>query len=409
MKFYIYLIFFCLSFSIGFAQEASEKNTLQENDFKVDEVFQRLEELYNLGDMQGLIELFENQCLVKNAKNKYKESSAFKRLRRRKKEDFYALVSEAYLTLNRPKDAEPYIEQLFGIRHYDEELNGFWPELQRIRKEDYDVLPNFMVGFHLGIKHDIVTPTKRYSIFTDTDLDNTNNYQKNYFGLKDYNVDGFSPGTSIGFKASYFFNKNIAVNLGFSSTTVRYGYHYAYAWANEYAFGSGLLQYNYEHVHKQNYFDLNLEVPFQIQFDRWAPFASLYFEAGRLSFAEKDIFVSEKPILIFEDGSVDNTIPAVNREVTKDLKNNLASYRGSIGGGLGVNYYFNKWLLQAKVNYAWGFTDMVLRDKRYNQEDVVYGYHDLLDDFRVNTLQFKLAAFMYLRYKAFKKHKKQLL
>lgn len=316
--------------------------------------------------------------------------------------EFYGLVAQAYLALNQSKEADPILRKFFAICYFDEELSNYWPEMKLIRKNNYAVTPNLLIGLSLGLHHNQIIPVNDLHIFEDI---RNISYDKYYYKFGDVLSENDYPANALGISVTWLFSRYVGLQANFATRSSLLGYRYDYLWTSE---PGNLpetddLAYQYFHLNRYNFLDLEFALPIRYRLNKWDIFAEVSLAAGYLLSAEKDLRIEER-ITVRENG-VTNPLPKTEQFVSKDIRALAYNWRTLLGGGFGVGRYHKRFYFHFRANYMVNMNEIMKSDMRYSldHQDLPYGYNDLQDNFFLDRVGLELGANFALNYQTFKK------
>ncbi len=390
---------FCLLFFLApcfhtlYAQEEDSKQTIRNNKYK--QVASDLEKLYANGELEEVITLFKQTCL-ESADDLAKETKEFRKTKNEFKADIYSIVCRAYVSLDRPQLADRFLSKLFAIRA-DEDFQEYWQSIRETRSYDYYVAPRLQFGFSAGGSLALPSPQERFSIFGG--IADSRSYDKSLQSV-------FQKPQLVGFRfggqLTYAFTKNIALTAVFSSSSLRFSYTDELFWQDSPAAGVNLfIRTERNSFHIANYLDMPLLLKYQfLPKQSFKPYLLLGGYYGRKVIASKEVSIREFPVV--EIGGVKRDLFGNSSNVSVDITDLLNPTDYGLMAGIGTTYAYQYFRFSFSATYRYGFSNIVNPAKRYNNQELVFGYHDVFDNVRLNQLNFQFGV-SYVTYKAFRK------
>jgi len=383
--------------SVLYAQEEDSKQTISNNKYK--QIASNLEKLYANGEMEEVIAMFRQNCLESD-NDLAKERKEFKRIRNESKANIYSIVCRAYVTLDRPQLADRFLGKLFAIRA-DEDFQEYWQLIRETRTYDYHVAPRLQIGFSVGGNITSPSPQERFSIF-----DAGNNTLSN--PLSEYNKFGtvFQNPQMLGFRIGgqlvYALTKNIALTSVFSSSSLRFAYAGNAYWSDAPApVVKLLIRTERKSFHIVNYFDMPLLLRYQFSpKHNFKPYLLAGGFYGRTFAASKQVNIKEFPAVEINGARTDLLGNESNARL--DITDLLSNDDYGIMAGIGANYGYQYLRFSFSITYRYGISNIINPATRYSNQELVYGYHDIFDNIRLNQLNFQFGV-AYVTYKAFRK------
>lgn len=390
---------FCLLFFLTpyfhtlYAQEEDSKQTIRNNKYK--QIALKLEELYANGELEEVITLFKQSCL-ESTDDLAKETKEFKKTKKEFRAEIYSIVCRAYVGLDRPQLADRFLSKLFAIR-VDEDFQTYWQSIKETRSYDYYVAPRLQFGFSAGGNLASPSPQERFSIFGGTA--DSRSYDK---GLQSIIQKPQFLGFRFGGQLTYAFTKNIALTTIFSSSSLRFSYTDQLFWQDAPVPNVNLLiRTERNSFHIANYLDIPLMLRYQfLPKQNFKPYLLLGGYYSRRLIASKEVSIQEFPSVTIDGVKQDlfGNSSNVNVEITDLL--NPTDY--GIMAGIGTTYAYQYFRFSLSATYRYGLNNIINPDKRYNNQELVFGYHDIFDNLRLNQLNFQFGV-SYVTYKAFRR------
>lgn len=402
---YIYALLFALSIISNHhlvvqAQESdSRKSTLINNKYK--QVAQNLERLYQNGELEEVITIFKQSCLESN-EDFAKETKEFRRVKSEFRADIYSIVSRAYIALDRPNLADRFLSKLFAIR-VDEDFEEYWQAIRETKEYDYYIAPRLQIGGSVGGNYAMPTPTDGFSVFSVPPTTLTAPLRSDYYGLNNLFKKPEVAGFRFGLQLIYALTPSISLTTILASSSLRFGYIDQFTWSDSPAPNIKLaIRTERNSFHIVNY----LDIPFFVRY-QFLPKSKLkpYVIGGGfynfLASGSKEINIQEFPSFEANGQRQDFLGNTSSAEIA--ISDLLSSrYYGLIGGS-GLNYAYEYLRLSFSVTYRYGFNNIINPANRYDNQDLVFGYHDIFDNIRLDQLNFQLGIAYTLSHKAFRK------
>lgn len=234
--------------------------------------------------------------------------------------------------------------------------------------ESYKAVPIVSFGASVGYSLANTTISERYGTH---DLTSTHG---------DFNQSGL--GLQLGLKVNFFVYENTEVNLEFLYAQNKFEY------VDEELYDFAYLSFDETQT--------RLDIPVSVTYDfdiksRFTPFARLGCNFGILMNSN-----ALSSVTYTDDSHEKKTGPDM------DISNqrNPFNYWGILGTG--IKYKIPKGYLMADVQYNLGLSGQTNENERYSDFDQAFYYYHLDDNFKLNTLNFRL-GYIYTIYKPTKK------
>ena len=402
--FFIFLnLFTALFCSIrGYAQESdSKRSTLLNNKYR--QIAQNLEKLYQNGELEEVISIFKQSCLVSTEDNA-EETKEFRRIKSEFRADIYSVVSRAYVALDRPQLADRFLSKLFAIR-VDEDFQEYWQAIKETKEYDYYVAPRLQIGGTLGANYAIPSPTESFYVFSIPSA-NTNAItpiRSNYYGLNNAFKKPEVLGTRFGLQVIYALTPRISLSPIVAFSSLRFGYIDQFTWADS---PNPVVRLSIR-TERNSFHTINfLDMPFYVRY-QFMPKKKLkpYLLGGafyNLTLSgSKQIDIQEFPAVEVNGQRTDffGNASSVDISITSLLNNR---YYGLVGGA-GLNYAYENFRFSFSFTYRYGLNNIVSTTNRYDNQDLIFGYHDIFDNIRLDQLNFQLGVSYTLTHKAFRR------
>ncbi|MCU0392056.1 MAG: PorT family protein [Thermoflexibacter sp.] len=391
--FFIALFLFC--FSTISAQDTDSKRALLNTKYRT--IAQNLEKLYQNGELEEVINIFRKVCLIRED-DWAEETKEFRKVKNEFRADIYSVICRTYIALDRPKQADRFLGKLFAIR-VDENFQEYWLAIRESKSYDYYIAPRLQIGGVAGSNIAFPLPTDRFSVFGAT-ANSTNTYDKTYYNA--FNNQRLV-GLKAGFSITYSLTKNIGLLTQPSFSSFRFGYSDFYSWADNPAPNVSLLldleKYNTQTI---TYIEFPFLARYQFLIDkRVKPYVLGGVFYNFLSNASKTLDIQELPGIRINQVKTDflGNFSSVTYDIT-DLLNN---YFYGFMVGTGLAYHYDDFRFTISANYRYGFNNIVNPSQRYANQDLVFGYHDVLDNIRMNSFNLQIGVSYVLTHKAFKR------
>ncbi|MDP1726255.1 MAG: porin family protein [Bacteroidota bacterium] len=261
----------------------------------------------------------------------------------------YRLMALSYINQNENEKTHEAIVNLLRHKPDYRDFPYFDPlEFTKLLAK-YDVWALLEMGMKGGMNFNTVRPIKNYSV-TGSPAE-------------------FSPGTGYqaGFVAEYFFRKNISVDAEFLYEGLNYGRK-----------ATNVSGWSQEFTEKLNYF--NIPVTGRYYFYRWN---ALQF-AAELGM-QMQLFNATNSNIILK-----NNITGENVQNTIEQSKQRSSTLYYALAGLAVKYKLGGGNLCLNARYAYGFSNIVNADKRYDDLDFILANQYVDSDISFNPLYISL-------------------
>ncbi len=379
------------------AQEGDSRRAQLNNKYK--QIAVGLEKLYQNGELEEVINVFKQSCLENNQVSK--ETKEFRKVKNEFQADIYSVVSRAYIALDRPELADKLLAKLFAIR-VDEDFQDYWQSIRETKEYDYHIAPRLQIGASVGTNFAAPVPMERFSVFTATSANNASDYRSTYYGLNSFwnrPVTGFR----IGGQIIYSFTKNLALTVLFSSSTLRFGYIDTFFWTD-----SPVQNVNLSIRTERNSFHsiTGIDIPAMVRYHFLTKHSlKPYLLAGgfytKKTLANKELAIREFPSVEVNGTRQDLLGNASNASI--DITDLIAPNHYGIMVGAGLNYAYQYFRFSFSATYRYGLNNIVIPANRYDNQELVFGYHDIFDDIRLDQLNLQIGVSYVLSHKAFRK------
>jgi hypothetical protein len=400
--FYTFWIFFValLSYPEAYAQESdSKKSTLINNKYR--QIAQNLEKLYQNGELEEVITIFKQSCLV-STDDRAKESKEFGKVKSEFRADIYSIVSRAYVALDQPQLADRFLSKLFAIR-VDEDFQEYWQAIKETKEYDYYVAPRLQVGGTFGGNYAIPTSTESFYVFNTLSNNNISSLRTEYYGLNNIFKQTEVLGARFGLQLIYALTPRLSVSPIIAFSSVRFGYIDQFTWIDSPNPAVRLsIRTERNSFHTINYLDIPFYLRYQLAYrHKLKPYVLFGAFYNTTISGSKAIDLREFPAVEVNGQRTDFFGNASNAEISiTNLLNR--NYYGFVGGA-GLNYAYQYFRFSFSVTYRYGINNIINPANRYNNQDLVFGYHDIFDNINLNQLNFQFGVAYTLSHKAFRK------
>ena len=229
--------------------------------------------------------------------------------------------------------------------------------------ESITVIPKFSLGvsFAGGINRTAAMPNGYY---------NVSSFSKNYTSGNGYQVGGF---------ADYHFNKNIAAETGLFWSVKKYKFNYE---------TSG---FNISGDENLNYMEIPLCAKYTFGIKKIIPYISAGGFIGFLTGATNNI---SRTYITTNETTNQINLPSADRR-------NKTNY--GLLGGAGIMAKLGPGSLILDYRYLYGMVNISSAEKRYANQELMYGYYYLDDDIMLRNSVFSVGYAYYLSYKVLQK------
>lgn len=306
----------------------------QQNDNACKDALNLANKEYEAGRITQCIELL-NPCI-----DKLDKKVAF---------EAYRLLAMCYLNLNDEKNTNTAVVNLLKRKPDYRDFPYFDPKDFTNLLAKYDVWPQFELGIKAGVNFNSVRPIKNYSV---TGSDAT-----------------FLPGNGFqaGISAEYYLKKNMSLNADI-----------LYEGLNYKRTADNVSGWSQEFTEKLNYFNIPITGRYYFYSkNKWRLAADLGLQTQILSRTNSDIVLSNS-----------ETQEKVENTLEQEKQRNKVLFYGV--AGFTAKYKFGGGSLCANVRYAYGFSNVVNADKRYENLDFILANQYVDSDFSFNPLYISL-------------------
>jgi len=316
------------------------------------------------------------------------------------KANIYSIVCRAYVSLDRPQFADRFLSKLFAIR-VDEDFQEYWQSIRETRDYDYYVAPRLQFGFSSGANFASASPQERFSIFSSTTTNLTDS-RSPYDGLRNVFQKPQIIGFRFGGQLIYAFTKNISLTAVFASSSLRFGYTDNLFWQDSPVPNVNLfIRTERNSFHSINYIDIPLLLKYQfLPKQKFKPYLLAGGFYSSKIIANKQIAIQEFPAV--EVDGVRQDFFGNSSNVRVDITDLLNPNDYGLMAGIGATYAYQYFRFSFSATYRYGFNNIINPSKRYDNQELVFGYHDVFDNIRLNQLNFQFGL-SYVTYRAFRK------
>ncbi len=374
------------------------------NIFYKDSVYAFMFKSYQTGDLQQIIDLFKENCLENGEYDR--EKMRFQGIKSRIKADIYELVIKAYLALDMNTPAEFFMRKLFAIR-YDDDFNDYWLAFRDAHENTFYVAPNLVAGMYGGFNGSIANLDKRHAILVPLSQDFGQTYSKTYHNFDKWFARSGMIGWHLGIHGEYGITKNISTNFRLQYNSYKFGYDATNSWRNNLeSTGTSdkaqLVNYDYQHDHTLGY--VHFYYGFQYKILKWRLQPNFHIGGfyNRLFTAEKTVMFFEKPGRVDSQGNI-IYFKGANSTTVLNIDKVMATGYWGISSALGLAYRFEYFYAKMEARYQYGLNNVVAPDRRLALPELVYGFHDVLDDLSIRNLELSFGIYVPISYKSFRK------
>lgn len=376
------LILFTASIVFAQGSEKSEKARLYE---KFRGLVQKMEEAYDDGDLNRVIELYNKNCRKDKSAKPGEEKKEFKKLKKEIRATIYQWVALSYIALDRPELADTYLKKLLVIRH-DEGIGDYWLPIRNIAKNKYYVAPRWLVGIKGGTNFTVTYPGDRFDTLTPAFDPPEGAYQKDYV----FNLT-HSRGTQAGIIVEYALTKNLSACVQPTIGSLRFQYKNNFEWQGE--DGSEAITGEFVHNQRLKY----IEIPVLIRYR--------FLKAKLKAYAQIGGFYR---IMTVTNKSIDATIREGDfkaKEQVRGINIEKQITRSNIGllVGAAVGYDTGRVRLELEGNYKISFNNIVNGNQRFGNDELIFGYYDIFDDIKIRNWELSLNLLLPVSFKAFRR------
>jgi hypothetical protein len=381
------------------AQEGDSRRVQLNNQYK--QIAVNLEKLYQNGELEEVINIFKQTCLESNS-DLARATRKFRKVKDEFQADIYSVVSRTYIALDRPELADRFLTRLFAIR-VDEDFQDYWQSIRETKEYDYYVAPRLQIGTGIGTNFALPVPMERFSVFSTTSSNGTNDYRSMYYGLNNLFRRPEVSGFRFGAQAMYSLTKNIGLTVLFSSSSIGFGYLDTFFWID-----SPTPTVNLSIRTERNSFHTitGIDIPFLLRYyflnkHKLQPYLLGGGFYTRRILASKILKIKEFPAVEVNGMRQDLLGNASNANI--DITELIKPNHYGLMIGTGINYAYQYFRFSFSATYRYGINNIVVPANRYNNQDLVFGYHDIFDNIRLDQLNLQVGVSYVLNHKAFKK------
>lgn len=241
------------------------------------------------------------------------------------------------------------------------------------------------IGFKAGTNFSKAAAEESYEFFSFTQE------PQNYKG-KQY--EGFStPGTQFGFIVSYEFMQGLSVNIMPSYVTYNYVYSNEYGWYSDTVADKSIEQ-KYTITNELQYVDIPLTFKYELTRTKLKPYVQIGGFYGVLTNAIKTADITS---VDQASGGVQNQQVEVS-SVSNDAKDDYLSNNYGLLAGGGFTYNVGNARVGLEVNYRLGMNTITNTNNRYNDDYLLTGLYDVMDDVKMDNLEISVNLYIPLKF-----------
>ena len=291
----------------------------------------------------------------------------------------YVLMTESYLYLGENKKAEETYLAMLKLKPlyapYEDDPVEMHDYHERFTTKPLFNFPNIKTGFN-----------------------------RTYVGV----INDYSLNSKEGYKESYSSMMGLDVGLGGDVNLVQGLYFSAYLTYRQKKFNyqSELLE---DHLVSFNEFQQWLELPLSISFspEKWksklTPYASVGFAFGFLLRSTAVEIRRENTNEEIDEKAITGSDVVLTSSENNQRKRNYNSAIFTIG----AKYRLKEKYLALDVSYQYGFKNIIRTENQYNNQEMIYKYGYVDDDFRINNIAVSLTFINPIYFPRLKKAFKQ--
>jgi hypothetical protein len=400
----IRILLMCMVLSVYsipiFAQESdSKRSTLINNKYK--QIAQNLEKLYQNGELEEVITIFKQSCLTSTNEDA-EETKEFRSVKSEFKADIYSVVSRAYIALDLPQLADRFLSKLFAIR-VDEDFQEYWQAIRETKEYDYYIAPRLQIGGTFGGNYAMPTPTKSFYVFNIPTTTSLSPLRTDYYGLNHALKDLDVLGARFGLQIIYALTPRISITPIIAFSSLRFGYIDQFTWADSPAPALRLsIRTERNSFHTVNYLDIPVFLRYQFAPNsKFKPYILGGAYYGLTISASKSINIQEFPA--FEQNGQRTDFFGNTSSAEISITDLMSNRNYGLSGGAGLNYAYEYFRISFSITYRYGINNIINPANRYNNQDLVFGYHDIFDNIRLSQLNFQFGISYVLTHKAFRR------
>lgn len=222
--------------------------------------------------------------------------------------------------------------------------------------------------------------------FTRAGVSNENNIIENLGNssnnnLKEYNSFFKNAGPSLGIVFTYSVTPRLAISAQPGYVSYNVGYTTRYNWKD--TLGNNYTISN-TFKNKLHYVELPLLLKYEYSFGKLQPYIQIGAYYGLLLNGKINAKSEEQ----FKNNSLDVTLATRYQDFnTNQLF--IKSLFGIIGGG-GVSFDINFFRIGLDCNYRYGLNNVTNRKNRLEEQSMINGFYDVIDDMKLQNIEFTL-------------------
>jgi len=327
-----------------------------------------------------------------------------RKLRVEDKASLFKMVGNTHIILDQPGEAQPYIQDFLSLQPFYRD-NPDPDDLIRFSEaiDSLQVFPKWKVGFRAGLNLTTIDPKKRFDILDFGTEPVDKEYVENIFRLNDLEfvqlseIMGFNLGLILE-RSLWSKNTSVSFQPGFSKVKFKYQIIY-----------QDLGDLTFEATQKISYFDLPIIAKYRFMVSKKvSPFVLAGIYSRVLLNSNKEMSSAFQP-----DPSNPTLITRETPETPVSSLMNDFSGGFIVGAGVSWNWrkndidFFKRSSLNFEIRYLNSWNNANDADNRFmnnNLSDVfLYEFYDVMDDIRLNNLEFSVSLLYDLNYNVFQR------
>ncbi|MCK4763150.1 MAG: PorT family protein [Candidatus Aminicenantes bacterium] len=351
------------------------------------QIAREMEEAHKNGDLNRVFRIYEKYCGKGGKTKPGKEKRAFKRVNKEVRAEIYRLMFLSYSTLGRPAQADIFTRKYLAIRHRTG-IGKTWKHLAYRAGKRYHVAPRFIVGLHGGANFTLARPQQRYSVREPAFETGASRYEKNYIFDSRY-----SRGSRVGITLEYALDERFRVCIQPTLCALEFQYK-----DGEIDTPGYTISTIYLHRHSLGYVEIPLLLKYYLTKSKLKP----YLETGGFLHLRTSAYktIISRTLDPLSDGHV-------KEEIFADLtvKKHILPMNSGFWIGAGCDYEtgIGDISLSLEIAYKHGFRNIIDKEQRWQNNELMLGYYDVFDDIKLRTFDISLKIMLPLSFKAFKK------
>lgn len=330
--------------------------------------------------------------------------------------DIYLLHTKVNILRKDNDDALRTYKRFLALRPYYKPLNNDFQELTLMR-EKLDVKPRFTLEFEVGGSQTRANIQRSFNVFAA-------NEGERFGKIYDRKIQ---PGISGMVNASWRPNRFLRIGFGLGVSTYRFAYHYRFINSDLFPYFNLFPQnpnkpdtialdiYTLDRLYEHEQELLFLQIPIYLRFEpfnfkRISPFIELGAAYNQKMSAVKVITVTETNTYTYweKDGAgifqPDPPTSITQEELTVfDIGKINNNKMINAFGGVGVQFQFARLRFDFGVRQFIGLSQIVNQEERFHLNELVNGFYNLEDDYKINALQVYGRWVVPISFKAFNK------